>query len=417
MIKQGTVSKYLILLAALLGFVNVHAAEVEVLHWWTAKGEVEAQGILEDALLEQNIKWNNFAIVGAGGESAVRVLQMRALSGNPPDVAHIKGPDIGEWAKIGMLENIGKIADTSTWPDILPKIVRKTVTFDGQYMAVPVNIHRVNWLWLNKAIFDQLDLPLPTTWKGFFATADKIQAAGYIAIAHGGTAWQDALLFESMALSLLGPEKYKQAFVEYNEALLTSTEMIHVFEQFKRLYQYTDSSMRGKDWYQASQLISNNKAGMQFMGDWAMGMWNTQGKKAMVDYICIDVPESKGLFSYNIDSFVFFEKNGRKNSRQIQHSFIDILLSEKFQAEFNLAKGSIPVRRGINMDKLNQCAHKSFTDFNNGQLVPSFTQNLASTSHLQNIISKIISNYFNNPSADAATTVNSLSLAIRAIKN
>jgi glucose/mannose transport system substrate-binding protein len=146
-------------------------------------------------------------------------------------------------------------------------------------------------------------------------------------------------------------------------------------------------------------------------------MWNTQGKKAMVDYICIDVPESKGLFSYNIDSFVFFEKNGRKNSRQIQHSFIDILLSEKFQAEFNLAKGSIPVRRGINMDKLNQCAHKSFTDFNNGQLVPSFTQNLASTSHLQNIISKIISNYFNNPSADAATTVNSLSLAIRAIKN
>jgi glucose/mannose transport system substrate-binding protein len=132
MIKQGTVSKYLILLAVLLGFVNVHAAEVEVLHWWTAKGEVEAQGILEDALLEQNIKWNNFAIVGAGGESAVRVLQMRALSGNPPDVAHIKGPDIGEWAKIGMLENIGKIADTSTWPDILPKIVRETVTFDGQ---------------------------------------------------------------------------------------------------------------------------------------------------------------------------------------------------------------------------------------------------------------------------------------------
>ncbi|ABM04025.1 carbohydrate ABC transporter substrate-binding protein, CUT1 family [Psychromonas ingrahamii 37] len=409
--------KCLILLAALLCAVNVYAAEVEVLHWWTAKGEVEAQGILEDALLEQNIKWNNFAIVGAGGESAVRVLQMRALSGNPPDVAHIKGPDIGEWAKVGMLENIGTIADTSVWPEILPKIVRETVTFDGKYMAVPINIHRVNWLWLNKAIFDELSLPLPTTWEEFFANADKIQAAGYIAIAHGGTAWQDALLFESMALSLLGAEKYKQAFVEYNEAVLTSPEMIYVFEQFKRLHQYTDINMRGKDWYQASQLISNNKAGMQFMGDWAMGMWNTQGKKAMVDYICIDVPESKGLFSYNIDSFVFFEKNGTKNSGETQRSFVNILLSEKFQAEFNLAKGSIPVRRGINMDKFNQCAHKSFTDFNNGQLVPSFTQNLASTSHLQNIISKIISNYFNNPSADAATTVNSLSLAIRAIKN
>jgi glucose/mannose transport system substrate-binding protein len=417
MIKRNAVSKYLIFLAALLCFVNVHAVEVEVLHWWTAKGEVEAQSILEDALLEQNIKWNNFAIVGEGGESAVRVLQMRALSGNPPDVAHIKGPDIGEWAKVGMLENIEKITDTSAWPEILPKIVRETVAFDGQYMAVPVNIHRVNWLWLNKAIFDELSLPSPTTWEGFYATADKIQAAGYIAIAHGGTAWQDALLFESMALSLLGAEKYKQAFVEHNEAVLTSPEMIHVFEQFKRLYQYTDSSMRGKDWYQASQLISNKKAGMQFMGDWAGGMWNAQGKKAMEDYICIDVPESKGLFSYNIDSFVFFEKNATKNSRKIQRRFVDILLSEKFQAEFNLVKGSIPVRKGVNMVKFDQCAHKSFSDFHNGELVPSFTQNLASTSHLQNIMSKIISNYFNNPSADATSTVKYLSLAIRAINN
>lgn len=406
---------YLILLLALLPVINVNAAEVEVLHWWTAKGEAEAQAILEDALLEQNIKWNNFAIVGEGGESAIRVLQMRALSGNPPDVAHIKGPDIGEWAKVGMLEEIGNITDTSSWQQILPQIVRETVTFDGKYMAVPINIHRVNWLWLNKAIFDELSLPPPTTWDDFFATADKIQAAGYIAIAHGGTAWQDALLFESMALSLLGAKKYKQAFVEYNKAVLTSPEMIHVFEQFKRLHQYTDINMRGKDWYQASQLISNNKAGMQFMGDWAKGMWNAQGKKAMVDYICIDVPESKGLFSYNIDSFVFFEKSGTKTPQEIHGSFAEIVLSEKFQAEFNLAKGSIPVRNGVDMVKFDQCAHKSFSDFNNGELVPSFTQNLASTSHLQNIMMKIISNYFNNPAADAESTVNYLSLAIRAI--
>ncbi|MFT6925757.1 MAG: glucose/mannose transport system substrate-binding protein [Psychromonas sp.] len=408
--------KCLTLLLALLCIANVYASDIEVLHWWTAKGETEAQAILEKALLEENIKWNNFAIVGEGGESAVRVLHMRALSGNPPDVAQIKGPDIGEWTRIGMLEEIGQITDTSLWPQILPQIVRETVTVDGKYMAVPINIHRVNWLWLNKAIFDQLSLPVPTTWDSFFDIADKIKAAGYIAIAHGGTDWQDALLFESMALSLLGAEKYKQAFVEHDKAVLTSPEMIHVFEQFKRLHQYTDSSMRGKDWYQASQLISNNKAGMQFMGDWAKGMWNAQGKTAMVDYICVDVPESKGLFSYNIDSFVFFEKNGSKTPREIQRGFADTLLSEKFQADFNLAKGSIPVRKGINMVKFDQCSHKSFADFNSGELVPSFTQNLASTSYLQNIMIKIISNYFNNPAADATNTVNYLSLAIRAIK-
>jgi glucose/mannose transport system substrate-binding protein len=405
----------LILLLAVLCFVKVNAAEVEVLHWWTAKGEAEAQAILEKALLEKNISWTNFAIVGGGGRSATRVLQLRALSGNPPDVAHIKGPDIGEWAKVGMLEEISKITDTSLWPQILPQIVRDTVTFNGQYMAVPVNVHRVNWLWLNKTIFDKLDLPIPTTWHDFFAVADKIQAAGYIALAHGGTAWQDAWLFDSLALSLLGAKKYKQAFVEHNEALLTSPEMIHVFEQFKRLHRYTASNMHGKDWYQASQLMSDNKAGMQFIGDWAKGMWRAQGKKAMVDYICVDVPESKGLFSYNIDSFVFFEKNALSSHQATQGSFAEILLSEKLQIEFNLAKGSIPVRNGVNMVKFDRCAHKSFADFNSGELVPSFTQNLATSSYVQNVIIKIISDYFNNHNADPESTVKSLALALRAI--
>lgn len=407
--------KNLMLVLALLCHAEVNAEGIEVLHWWTAKGEVEAQAVLEKAVLEKGITWNNFAIVGEGGESAVRVLQMRALSGNPPDVAQIKGPDIGEWEKVGMLEEIGHITDISLWQQMLPPIVRETVTFDNKYMAVPINIHRVNWLWLNKAIFDELDLPIPTTWDSFFAVSDKIKAAGYIPMAHGGSPWQDASLFESIALSLLGATKYKQAFVEHNEAVLTSPEMIRVFKLFKRLHKYTDVNMLGKDWQQASQLISNNKAGMQFMGDWAKGMWNAQGKKAMVDYICIDVPESKGLYSYNIDSFVFFDKSALKTSLEVQGIFADILLSEKFQIDFNIAKGAIPVRNDISMDKFDKCAQKSFADFNSAELVPSFTQNLASTSHLQNIMAKIISDYFNNPNADAQSTVKYLSLAIRAI--
>ncbi|MGB5445522.1 MAG: ABC transporter substrate-binding protein [Psychromonas sp.] len=407
--------KKVIVLLSMLWHMSVNAEAIEVLHWWTAKGEFEAQAILEKMLLEENIAWNHFAIVGEGGESAVRVLQLRALSGNPPDAAQIKGPDIGEWAKVGMLQEIKQITDTSLWPQILPQIVKDSVTFNGEYMAVPVNVHRVNWLWLNKAIFDELDLPMPTTWKRFFAVADKIQAAGYIPIAHGGSAWQDASLFESVALSLLGAQKYKQAFVEHNEAVLTSPEMIRVFKLFKRLHQYTGSNMLGKDWHQASQLISDNKAAMQFMGDWVKGMWHAQGKKAMVDYICIDVPESKGLFSYNIDSFVFFEKNSSTTHQQAQRVFAETLLSEKFQVAFNLAKGSIPIRNGINMAQFDECAQKSFADFNNGELVPSFTSNLASTSHLRNIMIKIISNYFNDPDADAQSTVKSLSLAIRAI--
>jgi glucose/mannose transport system substrate-binding protein len=267
-----------VLLLPLMMPLNVNAVAIEVLHWWTAKGEYEAQQILEESLLQQNIKWQNFAIIGEGGESAIRVLQMRALSGNPPDVAQIKGPDIGEWAKVGMLEQVENIIDTSTWQQRLPEVVRQTVSIDGHYMAVPINVHRVNWLWLNKVIFDELHLTAPTTWDDFFIIADKVKAAGYLPLAHGGTPWQDALLFESMALSLLGAEKYKKAFVEHDISVLNSPEMVHAFEQFKRLSAYTDKSMLGRDWDNASLDFSQDKAAMQLMGDWAKGMWDSEGK-------------------------------------------------------------------------------------------------------------------------------------------
>lgn len=415
-----------VLLCALFISINVSSKSLEVLHWWTAQGEVESQKILEKSLLDNDISWRNFAIIGEGGDSALRVLQMRALSGNPPDAAQIKGPDIGEWANVGMLEKVDLLIDTKQWPSIIPKVIRDTVTFDDHYMAVPVNVHRVNWLWLNKKIFDELNLTIPVTWAEFFAVADKIKASGYLPLALGGTAWQDALIFESIALSILGAEKYSKAFVEHDKTVLNSDEMITVFKTFKRLSIYRTADMIGKDWFYASQLIATDKAAMQFMGDWAKGMWAVEGKIAMLDYICAEVPESHGTYSYNIDSFVLFDKYNylpQNNvlifehipQNKVQIILADVLLSKQFQQEFSLTKGSIPIRNDIDMTVFDRCSQKSYHDFNHDQLVPSFSQNLATTSQLQNIMTQIISDFFNDPDAQAEEAVKLLSLAIHAV--
>jgi glucose/mannose transport system substrate-binding protein len=407
--------KKILLFGLLMANITANATSLEVLHWWTAPGEIASLKLLENNLKEKGIEWKNFAVVGGGGDSAMRVLQIRAFAGNPPDVAQIKGPDIGEWEKVGVLSPLKNIVDTSRWHTLFPQVVQDTVTFNNQYMAVPINIHRVNWLWINTKIFNQLNLDIPVTWDEFFDTADKIKAAGYLPLAHGSTPWQDTLLFDSMALSLLGPEKYIQAFVERDNAVLDSPEMVAVFKKFKRLHDYVDKSLVGEDWYVASKLIETDKAAMQFMGDWAKGVWHQDGKIAMTDYICADVPESSGLFSYNIDSFVLFKRQDN-NQKEIQKAFVDTLLSKSFQREFNINKGSIPVRNDMDMTQFDVCAQKSYYDFNHSRLVPSFTQNMAITSHLRNIIVEIISNYFNHPNANAKQAVKHLSTAIRALK-
>ncbi|GLS90240.1 sugar ABC transporter substrate-binding protein [Psychromonas marina] len=412
--KMIKIKKFLLLWPFLYS-AQSYADPLEVLHWWTESGEFEAQAILDEALKKQDITWENFAIVGSGGGSALRVLQMRALSANPPDVAQIKGPDIGEWAQMGMLKEVDSIIGETAWHQYIPEIVKNTIRYEDSYMALPLNIHRVNWLWLNKAIFDELNLVPPTTWEGFFEVADKIQQAGYIALAHGSTSWQDSLLFESVALSLLGAEKYKQAFVQFDENVLASQQMIDVFEQFKRLKKYTGNDMRGKNWVVASKMISDKKAGMLFMGDWSKGMWHAEGKAAMKDYLCVEVPGTHDVFSYNIDSFVFFKKLNSASVNVNTQTFAKTILSKDFQRDFNIQKGSMPVRTDMDMTDFDACTQKAYQDFNRSDLVPSLSQNIATTSYLQSEISKIISYYFKNDDMTAKQAVRQLALAIRAV--
>jgi glucose/mannose transport system substrate-binding protein len=44
--------------------------------------------------------------------------------------------------------------------------------YKGNYIAVPVNVHRVNWLWANPAAFKKAGAKIPTTWDEFFAAAE-----------------------------------------------------------------------------------------------------------------------------------------------------------------------------------------------------------------------------------------------------
>ncbi len=171
---------------------------IEVLHWWTSKGESNAVGVLKKRMETNSHYWKNFAIAGGGGQSAMTVLKMRAISGNPPTAAQLKGQDIQEWGRLGFLTSLDTIAEQEQWDSVLlPEVEAivndlQLVKYDGHYVAAPVTLHRVNWLWINPHIFKLAGAKVPTTLAEFFVAADKIKAAGFVPLAAGGEAWQDA---------------------------------------------------------------------------------------------------------------------------------------------------------------------------------------------------------------------------------
>ena len=64
--------------------------------------------------------------------------------------------------------------------------------------------------------------PSRRTGTNFVALDKKFKAAGVIPLAHGGQAWQDATIFDGVVLSAGGPDFYKKAFIELDEAALDS---------------------------------------------------------------------------------------------------------------------------------------------------------------------------------------------------
>jgi glucose/mannose transport system substrate-binding protein len=375
------------------------AAEVEVLHYWTSGGEAKSVAVLKKTLEAEGDTWKDFAVAGGGGENAMTVLKSRVVSGNPPTAAQIKGPSIQEWGAEGVLSNIDATAKAGNWDDLLPPVVATAMKYEGHYVAAPVNVHRVNWMWVNPAVFKQAGAEVPKTWDEFDAAASKIEKAGFIAVAHGGQPWQDFTLFETIVLGVGGADFYQKSMVDLDPTALKSPTMEKVFTTLRMVSKHFDKDFSGRDWNLATQMVINGKAAMQFMGDWAKGEFTSANKTPGKDYLCLAAPGTEQSFTFNIDSFVMFKQNSAE-AKKGQADLATAIMSPAFQEVFNLNKGSIPVRLDVKMDKFDDCAKKSNADFvassKGGTLVPSIAHGMAVSAATAGSMQDVVTEFVNS---------------------
>ncbi|KVP60686.1 ABC transporter substrate-binding protein [Burkholderia ubonensis] len=396
------------------GAAAAQAAEnVTVLHWWTSGGESKAVGVLKDDLQKQGYVWKDFAVAGGAGAAAMTALKTKVISGDAPSAAQIKGPLIQDWAEQGVLVNIDQA--TGDWKQNLPPEIDKIMKYKGHTVGAPFSVHRVNWLYINKAALDKVGAKAPATWPEFFAVADKLKAAGIQPIAMGGQPWQDLTLWEDVVLSQ-GPAFYKKALVDLDQGTLTSPQMLDVFNTVRKIQGYFDSGRNGRDWNLATAMVINGKAGMQFMGDWAKGEFETAGKKAGKDYICAPVPGTANAFTFNVDSFVFFQQKGQSAATPGQLALAKTIMTPDFQEQFSLLKGSVPVRLGVKMDKFDDCAKKSYADeqtaIKSGGFVPSLAHGMAQGDATAGAITDVVTKFMNSQQ-DSKSAVAALAKAAK----
>lgn len=371
--------------------------QAEVLHYWTSGGEAKSVAVLQEEFAAKGGTWTDMPVAGGGGDAAGTALRARVLSGNAPTAAQIKGPAIQEWYEEGVLADISAVAEANHWADVLPPSIAEHMQCDGKWCAAPVNVHRVDWIWANAEVLSANGLDMPTTWDEFNAAAAKLQAAGIIPLAHGGQAWQDATIFEAVALGILGPEGYNEAFVNLDTETLTSDKMKAVFDQMRIMRGFVDSNFSGRDWNLSTAMVMNGEAAFQIMGDWAKGEFMAAGLVPGKDFLCASTPGDG--FLYNVDSFAMFNVDG-EDKQQGQALLAELVVGESFQEVFNLNKGSIPARTDVSLDAFDSCASLSANDMiassENGSLLPSYAHGMALRGAQSGAITDVVTAHFNS---------------------
>jgi glucose/mannose transport system substrate-binding protein len=381
---------------ALMGGAARAAENVEVLHWWTSGGEAAALDVLKKDLESKGISWTDMPVAGGGGTEAMTVLRARVTSGNAPTAVQMLGFDILDWAKEGSLGNLDEIAAKENWDKVVPTALQQFSKYDGHWIAAPVNVHSTNWMWINKAALDKAGGKEPQNWDELIVLLDNFKEQGITPVAHGGQPWQDATIFDAVVLSL-GDDFYKAAFIDLDPEALGGDKMKEAFTRLQKLRGYVDDNFSGRDWNLASAMVIENKAGLQFMGDWAKGEFVKAGKVPGKDFVCMRFPGTQGAVTFNSDQFAMFKVAEDKVPAQLQMA--SAIENPTFQSAFNVVKGSAPARTDVPDTAFDDCGKKAIKDLADanasGRLYGSMAHGHANPAAVKNAIYDVVTRAFN----------------------
>jgi len=297
--------KHCIAAALLAGTSSMaQAADLEVTHWWTSGGEAAAVKVLAD----------NFNKTGHNWKDSVQA---------------------------GFMTDLTELAEKEGWKDIVrPSKLLDSCTYEGKIFCVPVNIHSFQWMWLNRSVFTDNGMEVPKSWDEMTAMQDKLKEKNIIPLALGGEPWQISGLAGVLTVALGGVELHTKINVEKSVEAAESEIMTRVFEALGNARSMVDPGNVGRAWNTATNMVITGKAASQIMGDWAQGEFAVAGQVAGKDYDCLP---GLGI-------------NPVLDTGQL--AMASMLMSKQVQVDFNLKKGSLPIRGDIDMSAANDCMQK-----------------------------------------------------------
>lgn len=391
--------------------------QIEVLHHWVSQSEVDALNVIRKELEAKGFQWKDSAVGGMSGANAQQALRARLTAGDPPGAMQFLGWEGVQWAEQGVVRDLNDLAKTGGWREALAPQLLPFVTSGEAFIAAPINMHRQNWVWANKKIFDDAGVSVPKSWAELIETGKKLKEKGIVPVAMGDEPWQIGIIFDALLSDINGPDFYQKTAIDLDPEALGSAEMVKVFDALRDVRGLVDDNFVGRDWAVATGMVIDGKAAMQFMGDWAKGEFIKAGKKPGTDFVCMRFPGTQGSVTFNSDQFAMFKVADDKVPAQL--TMASAIESPVFQSAFNVVKGSAPARTDVSDEAFDDCGKKAIKDLaeanTNGSLFGSMAHGHANPASVKNAIYDVVTRQFNGElSSEEAVT--ELKAAVEAAK-
>jgi glucose/mannose transport system substrate-binding protein len=361
-------------------------------HWWTSPSESAALGALVKLFHEKYpdvVVTPTLAPNGGNAQAmfaAIRKLKVQKQT--PAAFQMFAGYAAQVFFDGGLLAPIDDLWAAEHLDGVIPPVIRDLNKIDGHYYSVPVDVHRTNVVWYNKALLDKyaIDPDTLTTWDAFFAAAGTLKAKGVAAPIQMATNWTALTVFEGiMASQGIG------TYEDWINGKITAPDdprLIKALATLQKYLAYVNKDSAGLGWDVAVHRVMNGDGAFCTMGDWANGEFRVAHLKYGKDYGTLLLPGTKGMFGLGVDTFqhpsgIADETNARR--------WLALAASREGQDAFNPLKGSISARGDADVTRYDPYQRTAILDLK------------ASSSLLYPTVGSAVPEAFNSHVLDAIT--------------
>jgi|GEM_PF-1358141 len=376
-----------------LGFGSVN-----IFSWWTGTGEADAlRAVLE--LYQSTYPGTtvrNSAVTGTGALADLDVANGIATGQTPPDTFQLSGSggDVTDWTQFvgtpthpvsparNALLPLDDLYTEHGWFSAMPTIITDSLrAADGHIYMVPVDIHRQNSLFYNKAIFTSCPkvgggvLTPPTSWKDYLeVTVPSLEACNVIPLAISGQGWTQNLIWSNVLLGTAGVDfrsKYESGHADLSSP--STADAVILRASLGTLYSVLSHVNFGATgslgWDGAAALLqstASDRAAMYIHGDWVKGYFQAKGWHAGIDFAEVPGPGTSGSYLFNFDDFAIPAGSANPDAAK---AFIGVFGSKQGQVAFNSYKGSAPVRNDLDVTLFDTVEQQKIAELNDPKTV------------------------------------------------